>query len=116
MAALGAQGVQQRIEIVDPVIDHERRGAGRIRLTLRRRDIPDGRAGARLSILADPAEGRPTPGLHVNAEVGLIPGAQGGRVFRLEKDTADAGDSFHVGPKGKRSSLKSTPDSLTHLK
>lgn len=99
MAAFGPQGVQQRIEIVDPVIDHERRGPGRIRLALRRRDIPDGRAGAGLSILAGPAEGRPAPGLHVDAEMGLIPGAQGGRVFRLEKDTADAGDSFHVAPK-----------------
>jgi hypothetical protein len=43
----------------------------------------------------DPAKGRATPRLNVDAEMGFIPGAQFGRVFGLDEDPANSRYALH---------------------
>ena len=74
---------------------HEGRAAGLKLLGRRRSNRPDGGAPDRLALSVGPAECGATPGLHIDAEVALVPSPQRGRVLGLEEDAADACDSFH---------------------
>src|SRR5882762_339035 len=94
VAAFCAQDFDQGVEILHPVVDHERCSAGRKLVTLRRTNRPDGCAGNRLTIAVGPGERRATPCLDIDAEVPLVPRLQCRGVFGFEEDAADAGDSF----------------------
>src|SRR2546430_9685598 len=61
VAAFFAQHFDQRVEILDSIIDHERCSARRKLVTLRRTNIPGGCSGNRLTFSVGPAESRATP-------------------------------------------------------
>ncbi|EEF23968.1 conserved hypothetical protein, partial [Ricinus communis] len=88
LAAFVAQCLQQRRQVVDAVID--RKGGAVGRRFVRAADRPDG------GLRALPGERRAAPGLHVDAQVVPVPGAQRHRILRLEEDAADARHALHV--------------------
>src|SRR6266550_5184900 len=73
VAAFFAQGFDQGVEIVHPVVDHESCSAGRKLVTLRRSNIPGGCSGNRLTITIGPVERRAAPLLDIDSEVLLVP-------------------------------------------
>src|ERR1035437_2148242 len=72
-AAFLAQDFDQGVEILHPVVDHERCGAGRKLVTLHRSNIPGGCSGNRLPFTVGPGESRATPFLDIDSEVQLVP-------------------------------------------
>src|SRR5205809_7482241 len=67
-------------------------------LSVRRADRPGCRSLDRVARRVRPLEGRPTPGLNVDAQMFLVPLAQRLGIFRAEEDAADACDSSHFKP------------------
>ena len=61
------------VEILNPVIDHERCSAGCKLVTLRRTNGPDGCSGNRLTFTVGPGESRATPFLDIDSEVPFVP-------------------------------------------
>src|SRR5882762_7440863 len=95
VAAFCAQDFDQGVEILHPVVDHERCGAGRKLATLRRSNRPDGCSGNRLTLAVCPGERRATPVLDVDPEVLFVPGLECRSILGFEEDPADASDSLH---------------------
>ena len=95
LTALFAQGLQQRVQVGHPVVHHEGRRARRKLLTALRPDGPGRGAGHRLPGRIRPIKRRAAPGLHVNAQMALVPGAQGHRVLGLEEDAPDTRHTLH---------------------
>src|SRR5262245_54370091 len=100
VAAFLSQRLEERREVGDTVVDHECRLARRVVVVLRVADVPDGRAFERIAGVVRPLECRAAPGLDIDAEVLLVPGAERRGILRLEEDSADPGDAFHSGLRG----------------
>src|SRR5512139_673912 len=96
VATLLAKGVEERVQVVDAVVDHEGRGARREIVALALEEVPDGRPVEGLALRVDPPEGGTAPRLQRDAQVPLVPVAKRLRVLRLEEDAADARDPLHV--------------------
>src|SRR5580765_4239406 len=90
-----AQLRNQLAEIVDAIIDHERRIAGAEPLAVLARDMPRAHSLV-IGLVIRPAQRRAAPGLQRHAQMLLIPGGQRLVVVpALEEDAADSGDSRH---------------------
>src|SRR5580765_160519 len=86
------QGGEQRVQVGDAVVDHERGGEV---LGVGGKQAP-GRGPATFRIVrALPVERGPAPRLDVDSQVRLVPGTQSLRVFRLEEDATDTCDPLH---------------------
>jgi hypothetical protein len=96
VAALVAEGLEQRGEVVDPVVDHEGRLARREVVTVGGADGPGGRAAGWGARVVCPVERGTAPRLDIDAQVAFVPGLQRSRVLCVKEDTADTCDSFHV--------------------
>src|SRR5271166_2942487 len=73
VAAFFAQSFDQRVEILDAVIDHEGGAARRKLVTLRRTNGPDGGSGNGLSFAVGPSERCATPFLDFNSKMFFVP-------------------------------------------
>ena len=52
---------------------------------------------AGVAVFVSPNERSAAPRLHVDAEMALVPHAEGDGVLRTEENAADAGYFFHIG-------------------
>src|SRR5881398_294086 len=73
VAAFFAQDFDKGVEILHPVVDHERCGAGRKLFALRRTNGPCGCSSNRLTVAVGPRERRATPILDIDSEMTLVP-------------------------------------------
>src|SRR6185312_9843918 len=92
---LRAKGLQQGMQIFDPVVDHERRRARREVFRVGGKRTPGRRSDAIRIIRSPPSERRAAPFLHVDPEVRLVPGAQGLWIPGFEEDSTDSRYAFH---------------------
>src|SRR5207248_9606254 len=72
VAAFLAQDFDQRMEILHPVVHHERCSAGSKLVTLRRSNRPDGCSANRLTFTVGQSESRPTPFLNIISKLPLV--------------------------------------------
>src|SRR4029453_16205472 len=87
-AALAPEPVEHGVEILDPIVDHERRRAGLEVPRARGKDGPHQRRLPTARTRRLPLELHTAPLLDGEAEVLAIPGAQALGVARLEEDAA----------------------------
>ncbi len=92
---LTAKLPEEGVQVIYPVIHHERRVARGEIIGRLRKNIPDRHAIRIRKIGRVPAESRTTPFLNINPEMFAIPGAQHFRIFRLDEDATNASDSIH---------------------
>src|SRR5690606_30381053 len=89
---------EQLVQVVDPVVDHERRVAGREPRGVRLRDAPDGEAAVLGPVLPPPQDGA-APRLQPQPQVLLIPRRQcRGIALALEEHAANARHPRHPSP------------------
>ncbi len=90
--------LQHLAEVIDPVVDHERRMARAEPLAVLLGDVPHGQAVI-IGLVVRPFEDGAAKVLQRQAQVRLIPGRQCGVVAcALEEDAADSGDLCHRCP------------------
>ena len=95
VASLFLENLDKTVKVVDTIVDHERCIAWGELLAFRRSDQPGRGSTGGFAFRITPVESCATPCLNVDAEVTLVPGLQGRRVFGLEEDAADASNSLH---------------------
>src|SRR5262249_39660431 len=95
VASLGAKRLEERGEVIDAVIDHERRLARRELVSPGGSDQPGRGSLDGVAAGVRPSERGPAPVWNVDAEMGLVPGAECGRILRVKEDASDSRDSLH---------------------